>query len=155
PGAMGTNMQLQFVLAKYDAAGNPTTGFEVVTSDTYFNDKGPTAKNMMKRALAWDPTRFLNIYTNDAGGKRTIRYSTFPAQEAAGPEDGVVLNWLYVGRNAPGGVPFDMGRTATHEVGHYFGLYHTFQSGCGSTTAPYTTGDLIADTAPEAQANFG
>ncbi|HEY5948322.1 MAG TPA: M43 family zinc metalloprotease [Kofleriaceae bacterium] len=155
PGGMGTNAKLQFVLAKLDPSGNPTTGIDVVTSNTYFADPGSSGTNAMKRALKWDTTRYLNIYTNDAGGGGILGYATFPSEEAGGPEDGVVLNWVYVGRNAPGGAPYDMGRTATHEVGHYMGLYHTFQSGCGSTTAPFTSGDLIGDTAREAQANYG
>lgn len=155
PGAGGTNAKIQFVLAKLDPNGNPTTGIDVVTNNAYFADPGSSAQNAMKRALKWDPRRFFNIYTNDAGGDGTLGYATFPAEEAGGPEDGVVLNWIYVGRNAPGGAPYDLGRTATHEVGHYLGLYHTFQSGCGSSGAPYTSGDLIGDTAREAQPNFG
>jgi hypothetical protein len=155
PGAMGTNAKLQFVLAKLDPMGNPTTGINVVTNNTYFSDPGSSGTNTMKRALKWDPTRYLNIYTNNAGGGGILGYATFPSEEAGGPEDGVVLNWVYVGRNAPGGAPYDLGRTATHEVGHYLGLYHTFQSGCGSTSAPFTSGDLIGDTAREAQPNYG
>ncbi len=155
PGAMGTNSKLQFVLAKLDPSGNPTTGIDVVVSNTYFNDPGSGGTNPMKRALKWDPTRYLNIYTNNAGGGGILGYATFPSYEAGEEEDGVVLNWIYVGRNAPGGAPYDQGRTATHEVGHYLGLYHTFQGGCGSTTAPFTSGDLIGDTAREAQPNYG
>ncbi|HEY5921503.1 MAG TPA: M43 family zinc metalloprotease [Kofleriaceae bacterium] len=155
PGAMGTNSKIQFVLAKLDPAGNPTTGINVVTNNTYFNDPGGSGTNYMKRALKWDTARYLNIYTNNGGGSGILGYATFPSDEAGGPEDGVVLNWVYVGRNAPGGEPYDQGRTATHEVGHYLGLYHTFQSGCGSSTAPFTSGDLIGDTAREAQPNYG
>lgn len=154
-GAMGTNARLQFVLAKLDPMGNPTTGIDVVTNNTFFADPGSSGTNTMKRTLKWDPTRYLNIYTNNAGGGGILGYATFPAEEAGGSEDGVVLNWIYVGRNAPGGAPYDLGRTATHEVGHYLGLYHTFQSGCGSATAPFTSGDLIGDTVREAQPNYG
>jgi hypothetical protein len=155
PGAMGTNAKLQFVLAKLDPSGNPTTGIDVVVNNTFFADPGSSGTNTMKRTLKWDPTRYLNIYTNNAGGGGILGYATFPSEEAGGPEDGVVLNWVYVGLNAPGGAPYDKGRTATHEVGHYLGLYHTFQSGCGSSTAPFTSGDLIGDTLREAQPNYG
>lgn len=155
PGSMGNNAKIQFVLAKLDPNGNPTTGIDVVTNNTYFNDPGSGGTNTMKRALKWDPTKYLNIYTNNAGGGGILGYATFPQEQAGGPEDGIVLNWVYVGRNAPGGAPYDQGRTATHEVGHYLGLLHTFQSGCGTTNAPFTSGDLIGDTNREAQPNYG
>jgi hypothetical protein len=150
PGAMGTNTQFQFVLAKFDPQGSPTTGIEYVTSDAYFADS--ENPNPMKVALHWDTTRYLNIYTNDAQG--FLGYATFPQEEAGGIEDGVVLLWDSVGRNSPGGPPYDQGRTATHEIGHYLGLLHTFQDGCGTATSPYTTGDRISDTAPERRASF-
>lgn len=155
PGAMGTNAKIQFVLAKRDPMGNPTTGINYVTNNTYYSDPGSSGTNTMKRALRWDTSRYLNIYTNNAGGGGILGYATFPSVEAGGPEDGVVLNWVYVGRDAPGGEPYNQGRTATHEVGHYLGLYHTFQGGCGTANSPYTSGDLIADTTPERTANYG
>ncbi|MGE3544201.1 MAG: M43 family zinc metalloprotease, partial [Kofleriaceae bacterium] len=111
------------------------------------------APNPMKEALAWDPTRYLNIYTNDAAGY--LGYATFPEESAGTTDDGVVLVWSTVGRNAPQGGQYNLGRTATHEVGHYLGLLHTFQSGCGDTGAPYLTGDLVADTQPESEASYG
>lgn len=52
PGVMGTNAKIQFVLAKLDPTGNPTTGINVVTSNTYFEDPGSSGQNTMKRALA-------------------------------------------------------------------------------------------------------
>ncbi|MGE0869552.1 MAG: M43 family zinc metalloprotease [Kofleriaceae bacterium] len=151
-GGEGTNTKLQFVLAKRDPQGQPTTGIEVITNDTWFNDPGG-APNPMKEALAWDPTRYLNIYTNDAAGY--LGYATFPEESAGTKDDGVVLVWSTVGRNAPQGGQYNLGRTATHEVGHYLGLLHTFQSGCGDTGAPYLTGDLVADTQPESEASYG
>jgi hypothetical protein len=154
PGAMGTNAKIQFVLAKLDPMGNPTTGINVVTNNTFFADP-PSGPNTMKRTLKWDPARFLNIYTNDGGGDGILGYATFPQEEAGGPEDGVVLNWMYVGRNVPGAEPYDQGRTTTHEVGHYLGLFHTFEGGCGTAAAPFTTGDTIADTAREREPNYG
>lgn len=151
-GGEGTNAKLQFALAKRDPQGQPTTGIEVITNDTWFADPG-TIPNPMKQALAWDTTRYLNIYTNDAAGY--LGYATFPEQSAGTVDDGVVLLWNAVGRNAPQGAQYNLGRTATHEVGHYLGLLHTFDSGCGSANAPYTSGDLLADTQPESEATYG
>jgi len=153
PGAAGANAKVKFVLARFDPQGQPTTGIEVVTSDAYFADPGSGGSNPMKTALNWDPTRYLNIYTNDAHG--LLGYATFPQQSAGTSRDGVVVLWNSVGRNAPIGPPYNQGRTLTHEVGHYLGLLHTFQGGCGTTTAPYTSGDLISDTVREQTASYG
>ena len=150
PGSMGNDAKIEFVLAKFDPQGNPTTGIDVVTNNAYFNDPGPSASNPMKQALKWDTTRYLNVYTNDSAG--FLGYATFPTQEAGGPEDGVVLLWTAVGRNSPE-VPYDQGRTATHEIGHYLGLFHTFQDGCAAG-GPYDSGDLIADTIRERDPQF-
>jgi hypothetical protein len=151
PGEGGANSQIEFVLARFDPAGNPTTGINRVVSNTFFTDPGSGSfTNDMKVALNWDPTRYLNIYTNDAAG--LLGYATFPAAEAGGAQDGVVLLWESVGRNGPGGPPYNQGRTASHEVGHYLGLFHTFEGGCGP--ASNTSGDLIADTQAEAQPEY-
>jgi hypothetical protein len=151
PGADGADAKIEFVLARYTPEGAPTTGVNVVTNDDWFTDNGGF-NNPMKTALHWDTTRYLNIYTNDAAGY--LGYATFPT-EAGGSQDGIVLLWDAVGRNSPGGPPYNQGRTGTHEVGHYLGLLHTFDGGCGSAGAPYTTGDLIADTQREADSQFG
>lgn len=151
-GAPGFDTEIQFVLATEDPNGNATTGINRVTSNAYFTDPGPGAFNDMKQALNWDTDRYLNIYTNDAAGN--LGYATFPQQDAGAYLDGVVLLYSSVGRNSPGGGIYDLGRTATHEVGHYLGLFHTFQDGCGTAGAPYTTGDRIGDTARQQSPNF-
>jgi hypothetical protein len=151
PGSAGHNVKLEFVLAKFDPAGLPTSGIEVVTNATWFNDNA--GGDAMKTALNWDPTRYLNIYTNDAAGY--LGYATFPSGGGAGgSHDGVVMLWNTVGRDAPYGPPYNQGRTLTHEIGHYLGLHHTFNDGC-STGNQYTSGDAVADTTPEASSTFG
>jgi cysteine-rich repeat protein len=107
--------------------------------------------------LAWDPRRYLNIYTNTASGY--LGYvPALPQDGAVGASwDGVVVLWSVVGRNAVGGAPYHQGRTLTHEVGHYLGLHHTFESGCTQASAPgcYTTGDLLCDTPSEGEPAYG
>lgn len=149
PGEGGFNSGIEFVLARFDPDGNPTTGIDRVVSDAFFTDPYDSP-NDMKLALAWDTNRYLNIYSNDCAGF-LLGYATFPAYEAGGPEDGVVVLWESVGRNSPGGPPYDQGRTLSHEIGHYLGLLHTFEGGCATG---YNQGDLLADTPPEADANY-
>lgn len=155
PGAAGTDVRLRFVLATLDPDGDPTTGITRSFNTTWFQDGGSYWSS-----LAWDPQRYLNLYTNDAGGD--LGYVPFLPADAGGTlagtaADRVVVLWSAFGRNAPIGPPFDQGRTATHEIGHYLGLEHTFNGGCASGTSPacYGNGDLICDTNPEQIPTFG
>jgi hypothetical protein len=125
PGAPGTDAAIQFALATTDPAGNATSGINYYNNNDWFQDPGPGAFNNMKDALNWDSTRYLNLYTNDAAGN--LGYATFPQQSAGNYDDGVVLLWSSVGRNNPDGGIYNQGRTATHEIGHWLGLFHTFQ----------------------------
>lgn len=143
-GAPGTDSGIQFALASTDPEGNPTTGINRVQNNSWFNDSGS-----FKSTLRWDTSRYLNIYTNSAGG--ALGYATLPQYSAGSSSDGVVLLYSSVGRDAPGGGIYDKGRTGTHEVGHYLGLYHTFEDGCGTG---YSNGDLIADTVPESSPQY-
>lgn len=147
-GALGNDAQIEFYLATQDPDGNPTTGITRSTNTTWFNDGGA-----YYNTLAWDPDRYLNIYTNTASGN--LGYvPTLPQGGIVGsPNDRVVILYTTFGRNAPFS-PFNLGRTVTHEVGHYLGLDHTFAGGCSSGNG-YTTGDLIADTNPESSPTFG
>lgn len=149
PGAGGAYSKIRFVLATEDPQGNPTTGINRHTNNTWFNDPGPGATSAMKNTLSWDSTRYFNIYTNNASG--ALGYATFPQEDAGNKSDGIVLLYSSVGRDAPDGGIYNQGRTATHEVGHYLGLFHTFQDGCGTG---YTRGDRVNDTPPQSQPQF-
>ncbi|MCP3980637.1 MAG: DUF4215 domain-containing protein [bacterium] len=144
-GANGTDVELEFVLATTDPSGNPTDGITYSTNNTWYNDGGG-----FWDSLAWDTSRYLNIYTNTAGGSLGYVPDLPQGGIAGSNEDRVVVLWESFGRNGPIGPPFNQGRTTTHEVGHYFGLEHTFTGGCGNASACYTTGDFICDTNPQA-----
>jgi hypothetical protein len=153
PGAAGADSNIEFFLATVDPSGNPTTGINRYCNTTWYQDKGS-----YWLSIAWDTTRYLNLYTNSAGGSRG--YVPFlPADPVAAvgqPQDRVVINWLAFGRIGPT-PPYHQGRTVTHEVGHYLGLFHTYYAGCGTASAPacYTTGDRICDTPPNATSHKG
>src|SRR3569833_4546431 len=152
-GAPGNNAGIKFVLARFDPNGNPTTGIERVTNNAYFAE-GDSGTSPMKTALHWDATKYLNVYSTglDTLSTPLLGYATFPFDLSGAPsQDGVVLTYASVGHNAAY-APYDLGASATHEIGHWLGLYHTFQRGCGTASKPYSTADLISDAVAEGSA---
>ena len=147
-GAPGNDGRIEFFLATEDPQGNPTNGITYSQNTTWFNDGGN-----YYNSLAWNTREYLNIYTNSASG--ALGY--VPALGCANIDgqalDRVVILYSTFGSCATAS-PYTLGRTATHEVGHYLGLEHTFSGGCASASNCYNNGDLICDTNPESQPNY-
>ncbi|HET6668087.1 MAG TPA: zinc metalloprotease [Intrasporangium sp.] len=106
------------------------------------------AEHLAKSALRQGDEGTLNIYSTDGADQTLLGWATFPSKNRGQPlRDGVVINHGSV----PGGFidGFNLGQTATHEVGHWLGLYHTFQNRCS------TTGDRVEDTPRQRVPTFG
>jgi hypothetical protein len=152
PGAPGTDTMIEFYLATTDPSGAPTTGIRRYTNNTWFGDNGN-----YWTSIAWNTQRYLNIYTNNVGNGSVLGYVPDIPQGGSvlnTSADRVVILWDAFGRPGVGGAPYNQGRTCTHEVGHYLGLFHTFENGCG-TASCFTTGDRICDTNAESNPRFG
>ncbi|HPH81126.1 MAG TPA: M43 family zinc metalloprotease [Flavobacteriales bacterium] len=145
---LAADMEINFCLAQQTPTGAATTGIvRKLTTVTSFSDNDAVKYSSSGGDNAWDATKYLNLWVcNMSGG--ILGYAQFPGGPAA--TDGVVLQYNTVGsRTNPGSAaPYNLGRTATHEVGHWLNLRHIWgDASCGS--------DLVNDTPTHSTSNFG
>jgi hypothetical protein len=115
-------------------------------ADWFYAGPGGTDEHSMKAALHQGGTNALNLYSSTAG-PGLLGYAYLPdivTKPGQAYLDGVVINWESIpGTSTTFAGRYDQGETATHEVGHWLDLEHTFYGGCNAK------GDFVADTPPE------
>jgi uncharacterized ubiquitin-like protein YukD len=117
------------------------------TSKTSFSHDDGVKKGSGGGIAPYQPQKHLNIWVCPLGGG-LLGYAQFPGGPMA--TDGVVINYRAFGTLGTAEAPFDKGRTATHEIGHYFNLRHIW-----GDTQDCSGSDMVADTPNSAGPNFG
>lgn len=167
----GVDTEIEFFLAETDPDGNSLTepGVHRFDGDRDFWPKGPFRNpidELIKPTTIWPPEDYFNIWTVHFGGfvsRDLLGYAQFPsnsglpglnADEGSPETDGIVIGFKYFGSSEKGDfpdliAPFDLGRTTTHEVGHWLGLRHIWGDG------DCFVDDFCADTPTAGAPNFG
>ncbi len=157
---VGADTEIRFAPALRDPAGNllAEPGIRRINGmrASWTQD---AIQSTLKPNTFWDPNRYLNMWTVQFGGsdQGLLGYAQFPSlstlqgfdqNEGPANTDGVVIRWQAFGRTGNVQAPYNRGRTATHEVGHWLGLRHIWgDGGCN-------VDDFCADTPNSGQPNY-
>ena len=150
--SQAADTQIQFCMATVDPSGNTTNGItRKSSSTTSWGTNDAMKKSSQGGVDPWDTSQYLNMWVCNIGGG-ILGYAQFPGGSAA--TDGVVMGPQYFGSSNGGSgfylsAPFDLGRTTTHEVGHFLNLRHIW--GDGNCSAD----DFVTDTPSSDAANYG
>ncbi len=161
--SVGSDTEIQFVLAKQDPNGNPTNGIDRVSycMDSWTNSDIETT---LKPATIWDPNQYLNLWSVQFSDNKLLGYAQFPdgsglsglsSSSGVTNTDGVVVRYNSfgsgTGTNFLLNAPYNKGRTTTHEVGHWLGLIHIWGEGSSCNTNT----DFCTDTPVAKDPNYG
>ena len=145
---VAADCEIEFCLATLDPSGNATNG--ITRTNTSFSSFSGNNDAMKFTATgghdAWPAADYMNFWVCDLTGN-LIGYAQFPGGPAN--TDGIVVDYETFGNIGSAVSPFDLGRTGTHEVGHWLNLRHIWgDGGCN-------VDDLVADTPMSDNANSG
>lgn len=147
--SLAADVNIEFCLANVDPNGNPTTGItRTQTSTTAFGTNDQVKSSSTGGVNAWNTSQYLNMWVCDISGG-ILGYAQFPGGSAS--TDGVVIDYQYFGTIGTATAPFNKGRTATHEVGHWLNLFHIW----GDDGTGCTGSDQVSDTPNAGGPNYG
>ena len=146
---LSADFEIEFCLAKRDPQGNPSNGINRIK--TTRNTWNVSQIEQFKPSTIWNRNQYLNIWVMRLGGTDagTLGYAQFPG--LAESTDGIVIDFKAFGTTGNVHPTYSNGKTTTHEVGHWFGLYHIWGDDGGACTMD----DGVSDTPLQASENFG
>ena len=147
--SIAADCEIEFCLATTDPSGNSTNGItRTQTTTSSFSMQSNDVKSTANGGKdAWPNNDYLNIWICNLSGN-ILGYATLPFG-SIGSNDGVVIGYSYFGTTGTVQSPFNKGRTATHEVGHWLNLEHLWGSGWGCGN------DNVNDTPTQEEENYG
>ena len=141
------DVEINFCLAQVTPTGTPTNGIDRYrTSKTSWSSNDDMKRPTKDGVAPWDATRYLNIWVCNLGSG-SLGYSSFPGAPLS--TDGVVIDYRYFGTMNTRS-PFHLGRTTTHEVGHWLNLFHIW-----GDTMDCSGTDKVDDTPKALDKNYG
>ncbi len=150
---------IRFCLARRDTKGDATNGIVRIASSTISSPglKDPVKFTCTGGSDAWDATKYLNIWVCQmpSGFLGYSFYASDPLSAVPLNERGFVNNYRSFGRGLFAQAPFNLGRTATHEIGHFFDLNHIWGPNNCDGTQSCTDDDDISDTPKQFKCTFG
>ena len=124
--SQAADAKIEFQLAKFDPFGNSTNGINrVSTKQSFFHPNNSMKFNVYGGTDAWPADQYLNIWVCDLRGSK-MGYAQFPGGPAK--TDGVVIDYAFFGKTNYSR-KYNLGRTCTHEVGHWLNLRHVWGDG--------------------------